>query len=339
MDRHAMGWFFSPSSSEMRRDNAVEWLLWALFSSTRDNRLDEWKEEIEGYIEVIERLLGHELQDGYNDSINAFVETSPHPSLAYWYRPHRSKTKRPIVFFHGIGIGLWTYVQFFRDILRADPDVGIIAFEDLSVSMRISPPPLRREELLDALPVVLDHHRFDKFVLMGHSYGTVVQAHIMRSPELAQRVTSWLFIDPIPFLLHQPAVAYNFVYRQPQTANEWQLWYFASRDPDIARVLARYFFWTENILFKEDLVGRRVGVVVGGCDQIVDAEELRRYLTEEDEPTFKWESKDGLLQVLWYPPLDHAQVFDTPERRSSMVTMLSGFVREAEAPVVNGVHK
>ena len=70
-----MGWFFSPSSSEMRRDNAVEWLLWALFSSTRDNRLDEWKEEIEGYVEVIERLLGHELQDGYNDSIKCMKIT------------------------------------------------------------------------------------------------------------------------------------------------------------------------------------------------------------------------------------------------------------------------
>ncbi|KAI0244982.1 hypothetical protein BJV78DRAFT_1287169 [Lactifluus subvellereus] len=36
-----------------------------------------------------------------------------------------------------------------------------------------------------------------------------------------------LLIDPIPFLLHYPTVAYNFVYRQPRRANEWQLWYFA----------------------------------------------------------------------------------------------------------------
>lgn len=269
--------------------------------------------------------------------LSGLVEPSPHPHLSYWYRPHRSETKQPIVFFHGIGIGLFPYVQFFLDIIKADPDVGILAFEDLSISMRISPPPLRRTELLEALPVVLDYHGFDKFVLMGHSFGTIVQAHILRCPELAQRVTSWLFIDPIPFLLHQPAVAYNFVYRPPKTANEWQLWYFASRDPDIARALARYFFWADNILFKDDLDGRRVAVVISGCDQIVDAEELRRYLTDGDEPTFNWESKNGLLQVLWYPPLDHAQVFDTSERRSPMVAVLSKFVREAGQPISNGI--
>lgn len=249
--------------------------------------------------------------------------------MSYWYRPHRSKTKQPIVFFHGIGIGLYPYTTFFSDIAAADPDVGIIAIEDLSISMRISPPPLRREEMLAALPILLARHGFDKFVVVGHSYGTVVQAHIMHCPELAARVTGWLFIDPIPFLLHQPAVAYNFVYRPPKAANEWQLWYFASRDPDIARVLARYFFWAQNILFKEDLKGHRVGVVLSGRDQIVDAEQVRRYLTDEEGPSARWESKDGMLDVLWYPPLDHAQVLDTPERREPMVAVLSKLI-EAE---------
>jgi hypothetical protein len=32
-----------------------------------------------------------------------------------------------------------------------------------------------------------------------------------------------LLIDPITFLLHHPAVAYNFLYRYPRHANEWQL--------------------------------------------------------------------------------------------------------------------
>ena len=227
--------------------------------------------------------------------------------------------------------------------MKLDPDIGILAFENLPISMRISPAPLTRPATLAALTAVLDHHEFSSFVVAGHSYGTVVAAHIMRSPTLSRRVSAWLLIDPIPFLLHLPSVAYNFVYREPQAANEWQLWYFASRDPDIARALARHFFWTENILWREDIVGRRVGVVLSGRDQIVDAAEVRRYLTgrenshasgsqDDDDGDFRWKSEDGLHEVLWYPNLDHSNVFDTQHDRAPMVEMLARFV-EAEEPV------
>jgi hypothetical protein len=128
-------------------------------------------------------------------------------------------------------------------------------------------------------------------------------------------VSSTLFIDPIPFLLHLPTVAFNFVYRKPRTANEWQLWYFASRDADVSRALSRYFFWTENVLWKEELEGRRVGVVLSGEDQIVNSEEVRRYLTGEQDMTGereicrKWE-KDG-----------------TEDRRKPMLDVMHRFVR------------
>jgi pimeloyl-ACP methyl ester carboxylesterase len=238
----------------------------------------------------------------------------------------------PLAVAYGVlQIGLYPYAPFLAEIAEQDPDVGIIAFENLPISMRISPPPLTRTAMLEGIQLVLDHHGFDQFVVCGHSYGTVLSAHLMRSPELSPRVTAWLLVDPIPFLLHLPAVAYNFVYRAPRSANEWQLWYFASRDPDIARALARHFFWAESILWKEDLAGRRVGVVLSGRDQIVDAEEVRRYLTGEDEARFRWESEDGLLEVLWYPDLDHSKMFDTRDSRRPMVTTLSRFV-EASLP-------
>lgn len=196
--------------------------------------------------------------------------------------------------------------------------------------MRISPPPLSREAMLEALTELLDAHGFERVVVAAHSYGTVVAAHVMRDPALCARVSAWLLIDPIPFLLHLPAVAYNFVYRAPRRANEWQLWYFASRDPDVARALARHFFWAENVLWKEDLVGKDVAVVLSGKDQIVDAAEVRRYLTgEEDaEIEFAWR-KDG-LEVLYYPELDHSKVFDTKELRRPLVDIVQGFGRRSD---------
>jgi pimeloyl-ACP methyl ester carboxylesterase len=230
-------------------------------------------------------------------------------NIPYWYRPHSSPTKLPILFIHGIGIGLYPYIAFFRELAAQDPDVGILAVEILPISMHITAPPLARDAMCTAIMRILDAHGLHRVVVAGHSYGTVIAAHLLQrqqgtTPQGTEQppqdnnhpsvgdtfvtptnanepiIAAVLLIDSIPFLLHHPAVAYNFVYRYPRHANEWQLWYFASRDPDIARALARHFFWFENILFREDVMGAGpaagekkppVAVSLAGRDQIVDA--------------------------------------------------------------------
>lgn len=208
--------------------------------------------------------------------------------------------------------------------------------------------------MLDAIRTILDFHQQRYFVLSGHSYGTIIAAHALKDPELKSRIVGTLFVDPIPFLLHLPSVAFNFLYREPKTANEWQLWYFASRDPDIARTLSRHFFWIENILWREELKDRQVGVVLSGRDQIVDSIEVWKYLTDtrdgEGGPQFHW-ANEG-LDIYYYPDLDHATVFDTKKNRRPLVEMVTKFVRnntiedtrhrghsEDAPPVRNGMNR
>ncbi|CDO70326.1 hypothetical protein BN946_scf184843.g15 [Trametes cinnabarina] len=307
----AYGWFFSASPDGIRRENIVEWLLWAIFGSHREGLKDEWADELQTYVQKMEDLMGRKIEEGWDQTVRCMkvtldpVDMIHRPLLWYFVSlPHRSATKDPILFIHGIGIGLWPYVPFFGDLLEADPDVGIIAIENLSISMRISRPPLSRTEMLEALVELLDAHDIERVVVAAHSYGTVIAAHMLRDPQLCARVSAWLLVDPVPFLLHLPSVAYNFVYRAPRTANEWQL---------------------SNILWKEDLAGKKVAVVLCGRDQIVDAAEVRRYLTGEDDADveFVWK-KDG-LEVLYYPTLDHSQVFDTKQLRRPMVDIVQGF--------------
>ncbi|KAI0028473.1 hypothetical protein K488DRAFT_89695 [Vararia minispora EC-137] len=270
-----------------------------------------------------------------------FSPSATTPDIPYWYRPHRAKDKLPILFLHGIGIGLWPYLPFLRELVAQDPDIGILALELLPISARITSPPPPRPALLTALTNTLDAHRLPRAVLAAHSYGTALAAYALRHPPLANRIPAALLVDPIPFLLHHPAVAYNFVYRAPRTANEWQLWYFAARDPDVARALGRHFHWFEAVLFREDLglarpvhcdadgagPGRRVAVALAGRDQLVDAPAVRRYLTGEDEPRERWEG--GGLEVLFFEGEDHATVFDDGRKRRMLREVVRRFVRVA----------
>ncbi|KAJ4490422.1 hypothetical protein J3R30DRAFT_3277708 [Lentinula aciculospora] len=409
---YPLGWFSSPN---LKRENLVEWILWALFSCSpeqagtyaHEHVQGEWKDEIDGYVKNIEELLGMKVEEGHTEKttslrltldpvkmvhrpliwymIVCLVDTvtsvklytlgfrhySPELSykrvfpprivtliskasatnhFSYWYRPHKSLDRDPIVFIHGIGIGLHPYVPFFQDLIRLDPNQGFLLVELLPVSMHMcssisSDPPTPtippRREMLDALYTTMYSLKMSRAVLASHSYGTVIAAHVIRdqgetsdasvdsSPQIRQSIfTAHLLIDPIPFLLHLPDVAFNFLYRIPQGANEWQLWYFASRDPDIAFTLGRCFFWAENILWKEDLDKVKFAVVLSEKDQIVPAPLVRRYLTGEDEVKSSGLSSDlSNLEVLYYPGLDHAMIFDTKERRRGMVRILDRFSR------------
>ncbi|KAF9267068.1 hypothetical protein L218DRAFT_895241 [Marasmius fiardii PR-910] len=506
------GWFIIPNqdSVSLRRQNVIEWLLWALFACELENALlDEWKDEIDSYIRRIEDRLGYKLEGGHDEDakcmrltfdelksnyrplvwyiivgivdfitscrlcfhgfkhytpersnfpihffsvlpfrpLNLFSNTSATPYLPYWYRPHKSTTKDPIVFIHGIGIGLYPYVPTITSLVRDEPDVGILLVELLPISNRILMPFVRPSFSVFPIPTtrtMLDALYRTMFalgapwgnaVLVTHSYGTVVAAYDVRaraeqgihpqdrypdeenyeytlSPPVPQ-FTSYILIDPIPFLLNLPPVAYNFMYRAPwrsrsdspftapssssgtdkpslwqrfwtgYNGNEWQLWYFASRDLEVAYTLSRRFFWESIVLWKEDLLGGKdsadaqsqigtgaitsgerrdisssstapsgssMAVVLSGDDQIIPASTVKDYLigaSEEIGGTAEWKNYDMgcyihhtktstmvppsgspspvLREILYYPGLDHATVFDTRQRRQGLIEVIRRF--------------
>ena len=177
-DAHAFSaWFNFVPMSLLNRENFVEWLYWAIFSSTVEDG-EEFMSEVEEYLAEVElhdwitltpghapetkpirvtldpvrmlhrpliwylvciTLANHEkwhpsqftLQlvasvDAWSFLVfnwlgfkhyttggilrvfpprpfTLFSNSSPTP-LPYWYRPHRSKTKSPVLFLHGIGV-------------------------------------------------------------------------------------------------------------------------------------------------------------------------------------------------------------------------------------------
>lgn len=181
----------------------------------------------------------------------------------------------------------------------ADPDLGILALEILPISMRMTGAMPSQKEFIAQLTHILNMHGIFKFVLVSHSYGSVLTTHILRS-SLAFRLASIILVDPVTLLLHLGDVAYNFVYRQPRTANQWQLWYFASRDIGISHAMSRNFFWSANILWKEDLEGREVAVMLSGEDQIVNTREVWTYLTGQKgrETTNAWRDAKVCFRIL-----------------------------------------
>jgi pimeloyl-ACP methyl ester carboxylesterase len=253
------------------------------------------------------------------------------------------------LFIHGIGIGLYPYTNFLQDLDREletgakkDGEVGIIVLELMPISSRITHAALEKDVMIDEIKEIMQYHGWNKFVLVSHSYGSVIAAHLLKSDRSAPLIGPTVFVDPISFLLHLPDVAYNFIAREPAHANEYQLWYFGSQDMGIAHTLAKRFSWIDNIIWKENLgikteeypEGRDVTVVLSGKDLIVNAEAVGQYLmgsssevqTLDKGRTTAWKNKSWLgygLELLWFENLDHAQVFDSENTRRPVIRAIS----------------
>ena len=254
---------------------------------------------------------------------------SPTKHLSYWHRPHTSQTKLPIVFIHGIGIGLYPYVDFLAELNgqdELDDQVGVIAIEIMPVSFRITHPVPTKDVLCsEILEIVKAHGWSRRFVLVSHSYGTAISTHLLKYEPIAERIAAVVLIDPITFLLHLPDVAYNFTHRKPVAANEHQLYYFASMDMGVSHALSRCFFWSENILWKDELGDRPVTVSLAEKDLIVNTGAVRRYLESPKHDSMSIDEKTGIgsgVEVIWNQHIDHAQVFDTIGRRRRVIAAI-----------------
>ena len=262
------------------------------------------------------------------------MHKTPTKTLSYWHRQHSSKERLPVLFIHGIGIGLYPYVNFLSHIntkdekYNEDDQIGIIAIEIMPISFRITNTALERKPMCDEILSILLKHGWEKVILVSHSYGSVIATHLLKDGTASEFIGPTLFIDPVSFLLHVPDVAYNFTCRKPTQANEHELYYFASTDMFVAHTLSRRFFWSENILWKDEIQQRPVTVVLSGRDIIVDTETVGRYLssTTLDEGDWKHQQWRGQgLDILWFDDLDHAQVFDSKKDYKRLVEVVRAY--------------
>jgi hypothetical protein len=60
---YPIGWF--RPSVDVKRENVILWILWALFST--ESYQPEWEEEINEYLSQVESILGRKLDGGFSE--------------------------------------------------------------------------------------------------------------------------------------------------------------------------------------------------------------------------------------------------------------------------------
>jgi len=228
--------------------------------------------------------------------------------LTYYHRciPSTStsvnKGKSPLMFLHGIGIGLVMYLPLLSAIWD-DREMLIVRMPE--VANQSLECPATPAVFVKTLSKVLRHHAIESVCLMGHSYGTVVMAWVMK--QIPQSVSGAIFLDPVCFLLFLPYTCMHFIYEVPEfklnNLRACIVHYFAKRELGIAHTLQRHFWWTHNNIWSEDLCDN-IMVVLAAEDEIAPAPPILNYLENHN----KSRAKQGrpLVDIAWHPTGCHA---------------------------------
>ncbi|KAI8142749.1 Alpha/Beta hydrolase protein [Fennellomyces sp. T-0311] len=221
-------------------------------------------------------------------------DANQHKHLSYWYREATIPTKpTPIVFVHGIGTGLPVYAEFVHRLCQLGRPLFCVELP--YVSSRLVEHVPSPEDTVSEIEMMLTTHGFDKAIIVAHSLGTAVASWM--STLAPHRISGFVLIDPICFLLHYHHVAYNMLYRVPTEAFEYFIHYFASRELYISYYITRHFHWHQTISFVHEAPTAEYPVLpvkiheskssfhnatvfLSENDAIVDSPLIAKYLTD-----------------------------------------------------------
>jgi hypothetical protein len=156
----------------------------------------------------------------------------------------------PIVFCHGIGIGLSYYLSLIDELLKLGhplflPEIPYVCgFRPwLSLKSILTP-----HAAVATLTAMLASHGHMKATFVGHSYGTSWLSYMCKySPD---SIAALQFLDPIVFCLHMPCLTKSFVYHRSDPGSSS---YMIRTDVIINWTIQRSFPWSRIVLFTEDI--------------------------------------------------------------------------------------
>jgi pimeloyl-ACP methyl ester carboxylesterase len=208
--------------------------------------------------------------------------------LRYWAKkiPSSGKPKKDaLVFLHGVSPGLLPYYTFLSSLI-ADEDRDVFLIELPWISMRAYTdfPPVK--EYVRCIDIMLNYHNVESACFIGHSYGTIVCAWVLKHcPRL---IKSLVLLDPVSLMLIDSSLAANFLHLRSMHSRRQKLkifklilllsfYYISAREIGIAESLSRYLRWQESNIWFDELPSNTT-VLLSSKDAIVPVKKVRNFI-------------------------------------------------------------
>jgi len=201
----------------------------------------------------------------------------------YYYCPEDvDLNATPIVFCHGIGVGIFPYLAFIDRLAKLKrplylPEINYVSgfriLQNLNTDTILPP-----HSVVSHVVSMMAKHGHSRAVFSGHSYGTTWLSYIAKYAK--RYVEGLIFLDPICFCLHDPHLTKQFVYHR---ANPGSVSYIIRSDVHVHWTIQRCFPWKQISLFVEQ-ISCPAAIFFSENDSLVPISILQEYLEREGVP-------------------------------------------------------
>jgi len=317
-------WFGVSTLARISRRELKEWLAWALFDRRFDEIVSpdlcrEMEERIAGGEAAFAIVVPDEALEVVPSAMRLNVDpvVAEHRPLVYYavtslirlgadaalraqgFRRHAVgavlfwilqgddedvQREPPVVFVHGVGVGLATYLPFLLALSSREHRRGrtVVLLELPHVAMQLNVDVIpRMENIAECAAIVFRRFNLPPALWVAHSLGTFVFAVIQRlQPALVAGV---VLLDPVCFLLWEPDLLRNFCYNTPSTPMQIVQSYHICRELSISYYFHRHFWWHECVQFAKQMPSKSL-VFISECDGIYNTVRVGQYLKENNVP-------------------------------------------------------
>ena len=237
------GWMFDTPIESISRADLQEWISGMIFHKHVNEISQESFVKVMALVDMYEKIIGMPLLDtGSSPKINLYFDKMDiflRPLVYYTvtgmfglltkfdlkasqfqyqdlggigaFIRFGQRSEKPIILFHGFGIGLLPYISFINGLVEKYPNRTIVLFELKCLAMRMNLDFMLPEEFAQKTIGFLQKYDISEVTAIGHSFGTACMCWLDTFyPGL---IKSRIFIDPICFALWTPDIARNFMYR------------------------------------------------------------------------------------------------------------------------------
>ncbi|KAF4754089.1 Ribose-phosphate pyrophosphokinase 2, partial [Perkinsus olseni] len=249
---------------------------------------------------------------------------------------YTDQRKMPIVFCHGIGLGLLPYIPVVHDIVRRFPDRDIFCVDMPHIACRpfVNLPSAR--EMSACVIDMLRAWRYSHCHVIGHSFGCILSRWILAyQPSI---VRSLSLVDPVNFLLVKSDLLHNALKIDHSDPFGALATYFSLRELYTVHTFCRNFFWEENIIWPEDLRDVPTHITLCGNDFIAPAHSTRNLLGVEKLERAEIAEINGEsaaerfapLSVYWIPDGVHAEILFYGSSRREVLSRVEQLVSDSD---------
>lgn len=170
-------------------------------------------------------------------------------TATYWIKEVPTSSLSPIIIFHGICSGWFSYATLIEGICK---NRTVILYDNDSIkhcSMNFHVQ--TAHELCDNLRGILRLHKIEQITVCGHSWGTFWAGWVVRIvPEL---INHMVLVDPVCLTIFFPESTYTLLYKPSVSLNDYLVEYFVRGDLSISYVVRRHFIWYNSVLGLDEI--------------------------------------------------------------------------------------